>query len=111
MVGNCYFLTAAASIDVQQPEKLEETFCNIDQYSQDKGFVDVNFFVMNVPITIRIDDNIPYQSQLPYSQIKALRFAPPTTNYGTWVSLLEKAFAKYRGSYGAMDLGSARDGM
>lgn len=66
---------------------------------------------MNVPITVRIDDNIPYQDLRPYADIKALRFAPPATNYGTWVPLLEKAFAKYRGSYGAMDLGQARDGM
>jgi hypothetical protein len=110
-VGNCYLLAASTAVGAKNQSTLENAFCNQDQLTSNGGWVDVNMYAMNVPITIRVDDNVPFQiySTSTFTS-RTMKFAPLSNNRGAWVPILEKAFAKYRGSYGALDMGTAADG-
>ena len=100
-VGNCWFMAAAASL-TQQPGLMEKAFGTHDQFnlSGPRGFYDVNFYLLGVPITIRVDDYIPTYNG--YSNTLSAKFV----NGGAWMPLLEKGMAKLYGNYNALIAGN-----
>ena len=87
-VGNCWFLSAAASI-AEHPGRMEKIFATeLDR----KGGHAVNMFTLGVPSTVVIDDYIPFIDG------KAMG-ARMTDDGSIWPMVLEKAFAKMRGNY------------
>lgn len=91
-IGNCWFMAAASAI-AEIPGRIEQMFGDKDQFNNDAGFFDVNLYLLSVPITIRIDDNVPT-----YMSTTNTVFAK-IINKGVWMTVLEKAFAKMYGNY------------
>jgi hypothetical protein len=56
----------------------------------------VQMYALGVPVTVVVDDIVPFTKE------GEPHFAKPTAGKGLWVMLLEKAFAKYTGSYIAL---------
>ena len=58
-----------------------------------EGIVAVRFFVGGRPRVVTIDADVPYQTS------RMLMFAQTSEDYGSWIPLLEKAYAKLAGNY------------
>ena len=79
-------------------------FLNTDA-SFDVGIYALNFYALGLPVTITIDDYIPYLTQ----------YGPPFVGAGPdkslWGALVEKALAKMHGSYEAIQGGVPIEGV
>jgi hypothetical protein len=91
-IGNCWFMAACSAV-AETPGRIEKMFGGVDQFNNNAGFYDVKFYLLSVPITIRIDDLIPTYGT--YSQTLFARIV----NKGVWMPVVEKAFAKMYGNY------------
>lgn len=94
-LGNCWFMASASAI-AEIPGRIEKLFGNVDQFNNGAGFFDVQLYLLSVPITIRIDDQVPS-----YNSYTQTLFSK-VTNKGVWMNVLEKAFAKMYGNYSAL---------
>lgn len=79
---------------------MEKAFGTHDQFNNAAGFYDVNMYLMGVPITIRVDDYLPFWGS--YTTTLSAKFI----NSGVWMPVLEKAFAKLYGNYSALVAGN-----
>lgn len=87
---------AAASAIAEIEGCIEGVFGNKDQFNNSTGFFDVQLYLLNVPITIRVDDYLPAYNS--YTQTLFTKI----TNRGLQNNVLEKALAKMYGSYSAL---------
>ena len=97
-IGNCYFLTVISAL-TKYPSLIYQLFNNTLNITQN-GYYEINLKIDNKKITITLDDYFPYNIR----KNKPV-FCKPYKNE-LWVMLLEKAWAKTRGSYFNMDKGS-----
>lgn len=97
-IGNCYFLTVITSL-IKYPSLLYQLFNNNLSISQN-GHYEINLKINKKISTIHLDDYFPYNTR----KSKPV-FCKPYNNE-IWVMLLEKAWAKIKGSYFGMDIGS-----
>jgi len=97
-LGNCWTLSAMQTI-AEYPERLQELFAN--PYINDKGVYAVNMYALGIPITVVIDDYIPFHKSYPDYP----KFGRPDEGKGLWPVILEKAIAKYFGFYNAIVAG------
>jgi len=58
-VGNCWFMAAASAV-AEIPGRLEKSFVRPEDFDNQAGFFDVKLFILGVPITIRVDDYLPF---------------------------------------------------
>ena len=98
-IGNCWFLSAAASM-AEIPERLENVFINEDDTATNgiskNGIYALRMYALMEPIILTIDDKLPLRKsndQTIYSFIGK--------DHSVWAPLLEKAFARYHGTYEA----------
>lgn len=94
-LGNCWTLSAMQTI-AEYPDRLQEIFAN--PYINDKGVYAVNMFALGIPITVVVDDYIPFYKNWPTHP----KFGRPDDGKGLWPVILEKAIAKYFGFYSAI---------
>ena len=96
---------AALSALAEYPGRIESLFLNKE--ISEAGAYGVQFYALGVPITITIDDWLPVDKNEPsktwYAQIG--------DDGALWPSIIEKAFAKFLGSYARQILGDAVDGI
>ena len=97
-IGNCYFLTVISAL-TNYPTLIFQLFNNGLNISQN-GYYEINLKIDKKIATITLDDYFPYNIR----KNKPV-FCKPYKNE-IWVMLLEKAWAKIRGSYFNMDKGS-----
>ena len=67
----------------------------------------VQFYALGVPITIEVDDLLPVDKK----NEKSTWFASVGDDGSIWAPIIEKAFAKFHGSYARTILGDAIDGI
>ena len=100
-IGNCYFLTVLSSL-TKYPSLIYQLFNNNLNISQN-GHYEITLKINKKISTIHLDDYFPFNMR----KNKPV-FCKPYNNE-IWVMLLEKAWAKIRGAYFNMDLGSPID--
>lgn len=66
---------------------------NRDNDLNRKGIYAVNLYTLGVPHTVIVDD------YLPLTKDNTTMFATPGADKSLWVTILEKAYAKYYGNY------------
>jgi calpain-15 len=84
---------------------MEQTFGTHDQFNNAAGFYDLNMYLLGVPITIRVDDNLPFWGGY------TTTLSAKVTNKGVWMPLIEKAFAKIMGNYSGLVAGTTDDAL
>lgn len=84
---------------------MEQTFGTHDQFNNAAGFYDLNMYLLGVPITIRVDDFLPFWGSY------TTTLSAKVTNKGVWMPLLEKAFAKIMGNYSGLVAGTTDDAL
>ena len=67
----------------------------------------VQFYALGVPITITVDDYLPVDT----NNEKSTWFASIGEDGSIWAPIIEKAFAKFHGSYARTILGDAVEGI
>ncbi|CAM9414877.1 unnamed protein product [Discosporangium mesarthrocarpum] len=96
-VGDCWLVAAMSTLAASIPGAIAKLFINSEYSSRGKYKVRLFDIVKGTWCTMVIDDQIPTQQGSPI-------FAKPNGNE-LWVILLEKAIAKYCGSYSAISGG------
>ena len=85
---------AAMGVVGQYPEMLEDMFL-VKEVNQ-KGIYAVRFYIRGKPWVVTVDDEFLFY----YGH---LRFAKQGDNNSLWGPILEKAWAKVKGSYNSVD--------
>ena len=79
----------------EYPGRIEKVFLNKGKSAA--GVYSVQFYALNVPITITVDD------YLPVTKLEDGEFSTPYARIGKdgsiWGAIMEKAFAKFHGNY------------
>lgn len=103
-VGDCWLIAALSSV-AQQPERIKRCFRNYPSGGvSDTGKYVVQLYDVTRPgwIDVIVDDRLPCK----HNRSENEKFAKPlfsNANTGEiWPQILEKAIAKYHGSYGAL---------
>ncbi|CAE7309837.1 CAPN1 [Symbiodinium natans] len=102
-VGDCWLLSALSAL-AEHPQRIRYLFPNTRQLSED-GKYEVRLYDLEKEdwVEIVIDEFVPCNTG---SGTPTPTFSKPLGEE-VWVQLLEKAFAKYCGSYGALSGGNA----
>ena len=96
-IGNCWFMSAMSAI-AEKPNRIENMFLNTSNSIEAKGIYGVNMYALGVPITIIVDDFIPMYTSKSTGFDYPL-FADVAGDNSVWGAIMEKAFAKFYGSY------------
>lgn len=99
-LGNCYILAAMGAV-AEYPDLIKSVF--LTQEKNDAGIYALQFYIRGKPWIITIDDTI-----LRYSD-GSNYFSKIEDNL--WIPLLEKGWAKVKGSYTHTDGGWAQNGI
>eukprot|EP01126_Amoeba_proteus_P033160 TRINITY_DN324_c0_g1_i7.p1 TRINITY_DN324_c0_g1~~TRINITY_DN324_c0_g1_i7.p1 ORF type:complete len:831 (+),score=162.05 TRINITY_DN324_c0_g1_i7:479-2971(+) len=100
-LGDCYFLSALTVL--ASGNGIEELV--LGAYPE-YGFYQVRFFINNDWVVSTVDDRLPLRRSG-----KGLLFASGADPSEIWMSILEKAYAKIYGSYGAIENGVTSDAL
>ena len=88
----------------ERSDRLERLFINEDNATTGgicpKGIYGLQFYALLMPVTITIDDF------LPFNENGSTIYASVGNDKSIWGPLLEKAFAKFHGSYEAISSGT-----
>eukprot|EP01121_Diplochlamys_sp_Union-15-3_P009635 TRINITY_DN2629_c0_g1_i2.p1 TRINITY_DN2629_c0_g1~~TRINITY_DN2629_c0_g1_i2.p1 ORF type:complete len:440 (-),score=71.84 TRINITY_DN2629_c0_g1_i2:1442-2737(-) len=101
-LGNCWFLSSLCVVAQAGEAFIDELFVN--KYPE-YGFYQCRFFKNGEWKIVMIDDRIPTNSK------GKISFASCRDPNEFWVPLLEKAYAKLHGNYGATDSGNICDAL
>ena len=93
--GNPFFVGALAAVS-ERPELIKDAF--ITQQFNKHGVYVIRFFIRGKPWLVSVDDEIAFDARQnrPY-------FANVATGRVVWPALVEKAFAKLKGTYSFVD--------
>jgi hypothetical protein len=95
--GNCYIM-AAMGVMSEFPEVLRDIF--VTKTENDSGIYAFRFFIRGKPWLVTIDDYIPFNGPEFAATLKYAKMGNIDINQrALWGPLLEKAWAKVRGSY------------
>jgi len=111
-LGNCFFI-AAVSVLCQRPDMVRALFMpgGAENTADRSGRYAVRFFRDGKWLTVCVDDQLPcHPSQLPGSA-SPLLFGRTRTRRELWLPLLEKAYAKFYGGYGAINGGNCAEAL
>jgi hypothetical protein len=95
-LNDCYFLSALSAL-AEFPEKIRNLF--LTQEVNFAGIYEMEFFIAGEFTSVVVDDYIPVKNGKPI-------FCRTQENE-LWAILLEKAFAKLHGNYGATEGGKS----
>ena len=98
-LGDCWFIASISSF-AEVPQRVKAAF--LTDETNGVGVYAVELYLLGTPITVIIDDYLPFVKGVDSDSLFYSRF---TTSDAVWSPLLEKAFAKYLGSYEAMNGG------
>lgn len=102
---------AAASALAEEPDRLEAIFVNEDDKATNgishNGIYALNFYALMMPVTITIDDRLPFKKD----KVGKTLYAKIGRDNSVWMPLFEKAFAKYHGTYEPLWAGNAREAL
>ena len=98
-LGDCWFMSSAASY-AEVPDRIKRVF--LTEELNEKGVYAVQFYVLGSPVTVTIDDYLPYDS---LSYPSSFKYSYESSGDAVWVPLLEKAAAKLFGNYEAINGG------
>eukprot|EP01130_Rhizamoeba_saxonica_P016287 TRINITY_DN7499_c0_g1_i1.p1 TRINITY_DN7499_c0_g1~~TRINITY_DN7499_c0_g1_i1.p1 ORF type:complete len:1144 (-),score=258.70 TRINITY_DN7499_c0_g1_i1:25-3456(-) len=101
-LGDCWFLSALSVLAQNGTEEIQGLF--VSSHAE-QGFYQCRFFKDGVWIIVTIDDYIPCNRN------GRPAFASCRDTNEFWVPILEKAYAKLHGCYGAIESGSISDGL
>ena len=101
-LDDSWFLASAAAI-AEKPVRIYPNFVN-SEYDK-SGIFGLNFYHMGQSVQINIDDKLAFKSD------KTAIHAQQTALGGWWLSLLEKAYAKYNVNYSQLAKGTDIEAM
>jgi len=108
------------------PERMEKVFVDTDHEHSPRGISDfgiyaVNMYALMMPIKVTIADRLPFRKVKKCTNYlvakdcswssKHLEFAKVGDDKSVWAPLLESAFAKYHGTYEAINDGSSMEAL
>jgi|DEB0MinimDraft_12_1074336.scaffolds.fasta_scaffold44482_1 hypothetical protein len=101
-------MSAIATL-AESPQLIKDVF--LTQTKNNVGIYGFRFFIRGKPWVVTIDDSLLY-SKPGENYLPLLKFAQPNTdNTAIWGPLLEKAWAKIKGSYNTADGGFVETGL
>ncbi|PVD39581.1 hypothetical protein C0Q70_02216 [Pomacea canaliculata] len=105
LLGNCWFIAAVTSLAATSKFLLETVVPSDQNFVDDyAGIFRFNFWQYGSWREVVVDDRLPTVNG-------SLTFTTSTTKNEFWGALLEKAYAKLYGNYGAIDGGRINDAM
>lgn len=99
-VGDCWLLASIAAIG-EWPERVQKLFRGITEYPTNGQF-ELDFWAFGHPAKVTIDDRLP--GSIHYGKFYE-RFTKKSRNGAWWATIVEKAAAKYYGTYSQMNGG------
>jgi hypothetical protein len=96
MLGDCWLLSGIATLAARE-DRLTKIFLNKDLAYPRNGLVGVSIRVLNKPMVITVDDNVPVANSKTLGETPIFARGSKENDY--WVCLVEKAFAKMYGNY------------
>ena len=91
------YIIAAMAAAAEFPALIQEAF--VTQTDNHAGIYGIRFFIRGKPWVVDVDDYLLFNSPT-HPVAPQLQFAQPEATYGTmWAPILEKAWAKVKGSY------------
>ncbi len=96
-LGDCFFVASLAALAWAQPERIARAIT-----PRPDGLFDVALFSKGRRVTVTVDTVFPRRSGAP-------AYVSPTSPGELWGMVLEKAYARWRGNYRALDRGYAPD--
>jgi len=97
---------AAISALAEDPERVRSMF--LTQTKNEAGIHAVKFYIRGKPWIVEVDDKLLYSNKTKFAKLK---FAQPSDSNLMWGPILEKAWAKLRGSYENADAGLLSNGI
>eukprot|EP00828_Plagiopyla_frontata_P009193 TRINITY_DN14721_c0_g1_i1.p1 TRINITY_DN14721_c0_g1~~TRINITY_DN14721_c0_g1_i1.p1 ORF type:complete len:528 (+),score=81.70 TRINITY_DN14721_c0_g1_i1:96-1679(+) len=98
-LSDCYFLTAISGFANNGPEFIRKIFDKQTDEEKEKGIITTNWQINGHPTKVSVDTFVPTRTN------KNLIFAQINNDFEFWPVILEKAWAKIYGSYGAIEYG------
>jgi calpain-15 len=97
----------------ERPNHIKEMFLTKDD--NQAGIYAVRFYILGKPWTVTIDDYLPFTRENPWSD-PTLIFAMGDRNMkmnqtALWGIIIEKAWAKVKGSYSNSNIGFTQNGL
>ena len=107
--GTCYFISAIAGA-AEWPSLITSMFVTgTDQSGPNAGLIGIRFYIRGKPWVVTIDDKLFWYTS---GGNKYLKFnQPDATNRVFWPPILEKAWAKVKGNYEAVEGGFVVSGL
>lgn len=105
-IGNCWFMASLTAL-AEKKERVESLFVGDGKLSK-QGIYAIQFYALNVPHTVIIDDWLPL---VPEGYSYTTQFAKISDDSALWPALIEKAFAKLHGNYKHIISGHASQSM
>ena len=114
LLGDCPFVTSVASLSAH-PDVLQAAFAGNDPHLNAAGVYSIRLFRDGQPISIVVDDRVPcIKGKRPLTPAFASSRARHPKQKGLvefWPLILEKAYAKFYGSYQAIHSGNIAETM
>ena len=111
ILGDCWLLCAFSAL-AEWPDRLKKVITN-NEYSPE-GIFEFNFFNAGNKEKVVIDDRLPYEDGVDYGSyytLGQLSFTKKSSNGAYWVPLIEKAAAKFYGSFSNMSGGNTAESL
>ena len=103
--GTCYLMSSLASV-AEAPQVIKDVFLTDTKNSA--GIIGVQFYIRGKPWAVSLDSSFLYM----YPSTPTLKFAQVNMNdQAMWGPILEKAWAKVKGSYETADGGFVQTGL
>ena len=103
--GTCYIMTAMSSL-AEFPQYIKDIF--ITDKKNSAGIIGLRFFIRGKPWVVTVDDQMLFM----FPNNPKLKFAQPDpTNKIMWGAILEKGWAKVKGTYSNADGGFQQTGL
>jgi len=99
-IGDCYFMSAIASIALQKADDIRESIVDMGDHTYA-----IRMWNNGAPVYYRVDDNVPVNKSG-----GMIRYGAPSLNGAIWAPMLEKAFVFHEdgipGNYESLNNGA-----
>ena len=107
MAGTCYIEASLASL-AEFPDLVKSVF--LTQEKNDAGVYAFRFYIRGKPWVVTVDDNFLFTNDMTTGERQPY-FARIDKNQQFWAMMLEKAWAKVKGTYTMADGGFVQNGL